>query len=75
MIQNNLIPVEGKPNLYRDSRSNAIVCADNTAYNQHMKYIKEKEYEKIKIQSLESEISSIKSDVAEIKHLLLNMMK
>jgi hypothetical protein len=40
-----------------------------------MKYIKEKEYEKIKIQSLESEISIIKSDVAEIKHLLLNMIK
>jgi len=73
MIQNNLIPVEGRPNLYRDPKSNAIVSTDNTAYHQHMKYLKEKEYEKSKIQSLENEISSIKNDVNEIKNLLINM--
>lgn len=75
MIQNNLIPVEGRPNLYRDSNSNAIINTDNLAYNQHMKYLKEKELEKYKIESLESEISNIKTDIAEIKNLLIGMSK
>lgn len=68
-----LIPVEGRPNLYRDKTSGAIINTDHNAYQQHLKQIKNVKNEKIKIENLENEVESIKNDIMEIKNLLLNL--
>lgn len=70
---NNLIPVEGRPNLYRDKNSGAIINTDNTAYQQHLKHIQKTQNEQIKMENLENEVESIKNDIMEIKNLLLNL--
>ena len=55
------IPVEGHPNLYRDSKTNAIINTDKTAYNSYLKSLSNKEKEKKEIEEMKNELSEIKT--------------
>lgn len=69
----NLIPVEGQKDLYRDPRTNAII---NTNKNDYECYIMRRESlqnQKKKIELIEDEITDIRSDLNEIKTLLIRM--
>jgi len=72
---NNLIPVEGKPNLYRDLSSGAIVNTDNLSYKQHLQHTKSLENQKIRMEILENKVNQINEDLGEIKSLLKNLIK
>jgi len=65
MNENNddMIPVEGHNNLFRDRETGAILNTDKSAY---MNYIRMKE----KRQRERNELDAIKSDIEEIKSLL-----
>ena len=63
-----LIPVEGHSSLGRDADSNAILNTDTGAYNA---YIKARENAKKKDRSLQE----LKDEVAELKALLMNVVK
>lgn len=70
----NLIPVEGQKDLYRDTRTNAII---NTNKNDYESYIMRRESlqnQKKKIESIEDELADIKSDLSDIKTLLTRMI-
>lgn len=58
-----LIPVEGHQNLYRDRNTGCIVNTDKSNYDNYMKIKRLKQNEK-------NELDSIKSDIEEIKSLL-----
>jgi vesicle coat complex subunit len=60
---NNLIPVEGHNNLFRDRNTGAIVNTDKSSYVQYMRLKEQKQREK-------SELDKIKKDIDEIKSLL-----
>jgi hypothetical protein len=62
------IPVEGHPNLYRDSKTNAIINTDKTAYNSYLKSLSSKEKEK-------KEIEEMKNELGEIKTLLYQLLE
>jgi len=70
----NLIPVEGRPNLYRDANSGAIINTDNNAYKQHLKNCRRIQEEKDKINKLEDDVESIKNDLLDIKLLLTSLL-
>ena len=55
------IPVEGYPNLYRDSETNAIINCDKSAYINYLNSISSKEKEKMEIENMKNEISEIKN--------------
>jgi len=55
------IPVEGHPNLYRDSETNAIINCDKSEYINYLNSISRKEKEKTEIESMKNEISEIKT--------------
>ena len=63
-----LIPVEGYNSLGRDPASNAILNTDNTEYDA---YIKARENAKNKERSLQD----LKDEVAELKALLMDVVK
>lgn len=63
----NMIPVKGHPNLYRDEESGAIVNCDTTGYSQYMNAVYHREKEK-------NEIDNMKKDIEEIKSLLKEMI-
>jgi len=59
----NLIPVEGHGNLFRDRFTGAIVNTDRSAYSNYIRMKEQKQKEK-------DELNQIKSDIEEIKSLL-----
>ena len=71
---NNLIPVEGRPNLYRDKNSGAIINTDTSAYQQHLKYMQRTQNERTKMETLENDVNSIKNQISELKSLVLQLV-
>jgi hypothetical protein len=64
------IKVQDEKNLFRDSKTNAIVNTDKQSYLNYINTKRIKESESKRIQNLEDELFDIKSDLKEIKNLL-----
>jgi len=64
------LKVEGDSNLFRDPKTNSIINANMSDYQEYLtrRNIKNKENEKI--QNLESDLAILKDDIGEIKNLL-----
>jgi triacylglycerol esterase/lipase EstA (alpha/beta hydrolase family) len=69
------VKVEGHNNLVRDTRSNAIINTDKRGYQTYKTLKKTKSSDKIRIDQIESDLSSLKNDIGEIKTLLQNLLK
>lgn len=76
MINDNetLIPVEGDERLYRDKNSNAIILNDDAGYDKYMQSYNSRKKSKEKLSSLQTEIDGLKSDMSQIKDLLLQIV-
>tara|TARA_B100002019_G_C21064260_1_gene495654 strand:+ start:329 stop:553 length:225 start_codon:yes stop_codon:yes gene_type:complete len=57
-------------NLLRDPSTNSILNVDEFGYQQYVSKRKAKEEKNQKVQTLEQEVASMKSDISEIKNLL-----
>lgn len=67
------IPVKDHDKWFRDEQSGSINCTDTSVYNQYMKgYRADKRKEK-DFGSLQNEVSELKSEMSEIKALLLQL--
>lgn len=73
MMNNNLIPVEGRPNLYRDLSSGAIVNTDRSSYRDHMKHVESLSQDKLRMDNLEKRVDKITDDLSDIKNLLISL--
>ena len=74
MHSSSLIPVEGHINFKRDSRTNAII---NTNSSDYEKYISERENKKNLEETVKNtvkELSELKSEIGEIKEMLLKII-
>ncbi len=70
-----LIPVEGKEGLYRDPDSNAIVCGNDDEYDKYMASYNKRQKEAAEKRALQNEVSELKSEMSEIKTLLLTLVQ
>jgi len=70
-----LLPVEGQPGLYRDTKSNAIVNSNTMEYENYVKQRNARQTKNVKIEQLESEMHQIKDDLFEIKTLLKSFIE
>jgi len=68
MIKTDYIPVEGRPGLYRDPVSNAII---NTSNHEAQKLRQFRD----KAKQRDEDIENLKGDVAEIKALLQQLLE
>ena len=68
------IKVDGHPDLVRDPASRAIVNKNQSEYEHYIKTARIRESEKNRINSIESDLSSLKSEIGEIKSLLMTMI-
>jgi len=66
--------VDGHDNLVRDEQTQAILNVNMVEYKNYLEQKRVKEIEFEKIQSLENEVNSMKSDLDEIKNLLRSMI-
>jgi len=70
-----LLPVEGQPGLYRDTKSNAIVNNNIMEYENYVKQRNSRQTKNAKIEQLEIEMNQIKDDLFEIKSLLKSFIE
>jgi len=63
MDQEDLIPVEGHNNLFRDRNTGAIINTDSSGYTQYKKMKQRRQTER-------EELDTLKKDIDEIKSLL-----
>jgi len=70
-----LIPVEGKEGLYRDPSSNAIVKGNIDEYDKYMASYNKRQKEEAEKKALQKEVSDLKSEMGDIKSLLLTLVQ
>ena len=75
MNEENYIKVENYNNLVRDIRNNAIINTDKKGYDTYKSLKKTKSLEKMRMDQIESDLSSLKNDINEIKDLLRALLK
>ena len=75
MLKENLIPVEGNPDLARDPDSHAIINTNKTAYQNAIAVAKAAKAKEKKIESLENDINTIKDDITSMKEMLVQLIK
>lgn len=63
----NLIRVDGHPNLFRDKKTGAIINCNDAAYNQYLNVVSNK-------MNMKKEIHDLKNDINEIKSLLKQIL-
>lgn len=70
------LPVEGEDNrgYFRDLTSNAIILQDTDEYDKYMQSYNDRQKRKMEVASLQKEVHDLKSDVSDIKSLLLQLV-
>jgi len=74
-MKDDLIPVEGKDGWYRDPSSNAIINANRTEYDKYMATYNRRQKELAEKEALQNEVSQLKSEMSDIKALLLTLVQ
>lgn len=65
--------VDGHPSLYRDVQSGAIINDNTYEYESYMKSYQMRQNKSQKIDIIENELQDLKSELNEIKNLLLKL--
>jgi len=75
MDWNNLQPVEGHENLYRDKRSGAIINTDQTAFDLARKRLALAREKKKSENELYKKVDMLENEMSEIKSLLKTLVE
>ena len=68
-------PVKDHQNWFRDSKSGSFNCADESTYQKYMKAYQAEKKAKEDFTTLQNEVNWLKSDMSEIKSLLLTLVQ
>ena len=68
-------PVKEHQNWFRDSQSGSFDCADESTYEKYMKAYQAEKKAKEDFSTLQNEVNGLKSDMSEIKSLLLTLVQ
>lgn len=69
------LPIKDNEGWQKDLQSGAIDLAHTSAYDKYMKTYQTEKDEKEKMEALQNDVSNLKSDMSEIKSLLLTLVK
>ena len=73
MHRSSLRPVEGRKNMYRDPKTNSIVYTDDDEYTTYIERRKSRQEREELIETTAKELQDVKSEISEIKDLLLKL--
>lgn len=68
-------PIKGKDGWFKDTESGAIVSSENREYEKYMKAYRASQKKEEDFKSLQNEVSELKSDMSDIKSLLLTLVQ
>ena len=66
-------PIENHEGWWKDTTSGAIQSADTKAYEKYMKRYKADQIKDLEYRALQNDVSTLKSDMGEIKSLLTQL--
>lgn len=69
------LPIKDNEGWQKDLESGAIDLAHSTSYKKYMAAHKAEKDEKEKMEALQNDVSNLKSDMSEIKSLLLTLVQ
>jgi hypothetical protein len=69
------LPVKGHDNWYRDSQKGSFDNANTSEYNKYMAAYNAKQQEAKEKEALQNDVSQLKSEMSEIKSLLLTLVQ
>jgi hypothetical protein len=75
MMDENLIPVENADGWFRDAKTNAIVYGNQLEYDKYIEAYNARQRNKKKFQDLQSDVSVLKSEMSDIKALLVKLIE
>jgi len=71
----NRISIENNLHLKRDEETNAIINTNMIEYDEYIRNKNKREREEKRISSLEDQITELKSDISDIKNLIMGLYK
>lgn len=69
------LPVENHEKWYRDPDTGSLDCCDTDTYNQYMKAYRAEQAKEKEFQTLQGDVSVLKSEMSDIKSLLLTLVQ
>ena len=67
--------VEENPDWFRDSDSGSLICSNRSEYEKYMKAYNAEQKKEKQIETLQNEVSGLKSEMSDIKSLLLTLVQ
>lgn len=74
-VPSHLLPVEDKDFLYRDPNSGAIINTNKMALKDYLTAAEKRALQRKKVDDLQSEVTSMKTDIGQIKQLLQQLLE
>jgi hypothetical protein len=71
----NHVKIEGHPDLLRDKHSKGVINTNAVEYQKYMNIQLAKKSEKMKIQNMCDEINTLKDEMRDIKHMLIQVLE
>lgn len=69
------IPVKNHSDWFRDPQSGSLSCSNKTEYDNYMRGYTSEQKEKEEFQTLQNDVSALKSELGDIKTLLLTLVQ
>jgi hypothetical protein len=69
------IPVKDADHWFRDSGSGSLQCSNKTEYEKYMAAYKSSKVKEGEFKTLQNEVSELKSELGDIKSLLLTLVQ
>lgn len=69
------IPVENHEHWYRDPVTGSLQCSDTSTYTTYMRAQEAQKKKKLEFEALQNEVSGLKSELGDIKSLLLTLVQ
>ena len=75
VFKSDLIPVDQKEGWFRDPDSHAVVNCNKTQYEQYMASYNKRQKKDDDFDSLQTDVNLLKSDISDMKSLLLQLVE
>ena len=69
------VPVQDHEHWYRDPSTGSLQCSDTNTYKQYMRAYEASQRKKHEFDTLQNEVSGLKSELSDIKLLLLTLVQ
>ena len=68
-------PIKGQEGWFKDIQSGSIDCADTSEYQKYMKAYRAQQQKEKQVETLQNDVSALKSELGDIKSLLLTLVQ